>query len=505
MPEHTVPESEMAERNRPKRNRPKRNRPGRDRSGARRFVSRRVRVWAARGLAAIAAVALASVLAGFFWQPALLREPAWTPASGPMEFGGGYRLADFLGDPHAQIMTALAFSGGGKGAAAFAHGVLRGLRDIPVPSVTGMPMTLLSQVEYISAVSGGSFAAAHYGLFREASFETFPAFLHADVDAEIRRLYLLPWHWVWLLRGGASDDYMATVYDRLLFHGATYADIARQGAPVVSVNATDLGTGASFPFTQEGFDLICDDLARFPVARAVAASNGLPVLFSPINLKSHRPDCPPVTVPAPPDDGSPDVERRLRYIRAWVARFSDTDQVRYLHLVDGGVADNLALRALLTIVLTSDLHSIPREKIISTRRLLLISVDGEAATGRDLSREARIPGLSVLAATVSGIVIDRYNFDTIVLAEAEMRRLVDRLKAARCRIGPVLAGHPCDDVDGLMVHLDLRDIPDARVRQHLLATPLGLTLPDADIDLLVTWGERVVQAHPAIRRFLAGL
>ena len=422
-----------------------------------------------------------------------------------MEFGGGYRLEDFLGDPRAQVITALAFSGGGKGSAAFAHGVLRGLRDIPVPAASGPPMTLLDQVEYISAVSGGSFAAAHYGLFRQQSFETFRAFLHADIDAEIRRLYLTPWHWAWLLRGGSSDDYMAAVYDRLLFHNATYDDLARHGSPVVSINATDLGTGAIFPFTQEGFDLICAGLGPFRIARAVAASNGLPVLFSPINLKSRRPGCPPVTVPPPPADATANELQRVRYITQWVARFSNTDQVRYLHLMDGGIADNLALRALLNIVLTSDLHRMPQDKIVATRRLLLISVDGEAATDRQLSQQPRVSGLSVLAATVSGIVIDKYNFDTILLAESELRQLVRRLKEARCRIAPMLGGHPCDDVAGLVVHLSLAGISDPAVRAHLLSTPLGLTLPAGDVDLLVDWGARLAREDPSIQSFLRGL
>jgi NTE family protein len=210
-------------------------------------------------------------------------------------------------------------------------------------------------------------------------------------------------------------------------------------------------------------------------------------------------------VPTPPADATPDEQRRARYVREWVARFSDTSQVRYLHLVDGGIADNLALRALLTIVLTSDLRNLSTEKIAATRRLLLISVDGEAATDRMLSQQPKISGLSVLAATVSGIVIDRYNFDTMLLAEAEMRQLVLRLKEARCRIAPILEGHPCADVEGLVVHLDLGRISDPAVRTHLLATPLGLTLPDKDVDLLVEWGERVVRDDGAIRRFLQGL
>ena len=94
---------------------------------------------------------------------------------------------------------------------------------------------------------------------------------------------------------------MAEVYDRLMFQGATYADLKRQGLPMISANATDIAGGIAFPFNQPSFDLLCSDLDTFPVARAVAASNGFPVVFSPVTLDSFRRDClahPPPGAPA---------------------------------------------------------------------------------------------------------------------------------------------------------------------------------------------------------------
>lgn len=448
---------------------------------------------------------LLAVLAGFGWVPAIVANPDWTPPSGPMEFGGGYRLSDFLGDPHAEVLTALAFSGGGKRSAAFSHGVLRGLRSIPVRTTTGADVSLLDEVDYIAAVSGGSFPAMHYGLYRERSFETFPAFLHEDISAYVWGLYLLPWHWVWLLRDGGTNDYMAGIYDQLLFSGATYADLGKRGAPVISINATDIATGGSFPFTQEGFDLICANLAPFPLARAVAASNGFPLLFSPITLPSHRPGCPPVSVPPPPPNATAEERRRVELIGQWAARYADPSLVRYVHLLDGGIADNLALRSLLNIVLTSNLKAVPRSKIASTRRLLVISADGEAAADPKLSLDRNVGSWAALAATVSGIAIDRYNLDTIMMAEAELRQLVQRLRDARCREGAVLEGHACDDVEGALVHLNLARITDPAVRARLQAIPTGLTIPREDVDLLVLWGERLVREDPNIRLLLRGL
>ena len=99
---------------------------------------------------------------------------------------------------------------------------------------------------------------------------------------------LLPWNWGWLTSADyGTSDAMADLYDRLMFHGATYADLMARGTPLISINATDVNYGSVFVFTQNQFDLICSDLQPFSVARAVAASNAFPVLFSPITLKNH--------------------------------------------------------------------------------------------------------------------------------------------------------------------------------------------------------------------------
>ena len=171
----------------------------------------------------------------------------------------------------------------------------RGLRSHP----------LLDDVDYIAAVSGGSFPAMHYGLYREKSFETFEHdFLKRDVNAYIFGIYLLPWNWEWLINPlFGTNDAMAAVYDRLLFHGATYADLIRRGLPMISVDATDIAGGVPFPFNQASFDLLCSDLPSFPVSRAVAASAGLPILFTPITLTSYRSNCTAYPPPgAPPPD-----------------------------------------------------------------------------------------------------------------------------------------------------------------------------------------------------------
>jgi NTE family protein len=307
-------------------------------------------------------------------------------------YSGGYALLPMLQHPRGEVVFIMAFSGGGKRSAAFAHGVLRGLKQIPVVE-DGRSRSLLDELDYIAAVSGGSFPAMHYGLYRDKSFETFPSeFLKQDVNSYIYGTYLLPWNWEWLVNPFyGTNDRMAELYDRLMFHGATYADLLRQGLPVVSVNATDIANGISFAFTQPYFDLLCSDLASFPVARAVAASNGFPVLFSPITLISYNKRCqserPPSAAPAQWAETPDELSRRALLART-ANRYLDPDRTQYVHLMDGGIADNLALRGVANGAIALDESNDSfRGVALKARRVLVLSVDGQSATDPALSKE----------------------------------------------------------------------------------------------------------------------
>ena len=157
-----------------------------------------------------------------------MNEPLRSPA-GNTE----YRLLDVNRSGGAQsALVLVALSGGGKRSAAFAFGVLRGMRDIPL-RLEGKNSTLLDEVDLLAGVSGGSFPAAYYGLYGEKSFETFPdEFLYPDIEAYIWGTFLLPWNWDWVVNPlVGTNDRMTWVYDKLMFHGATFADFYRRGRP----------------------------------------------------------------------------------------------------------------------------------------------------------------------------------------------------------------------------------------------------------------------------------
>lgn len=191
-------------------------------------------------------------------------------ASGPTQ---SYSIREWEeGERSGDIALLLAFSGGGSRAAAFSYGVLEELRDTRV-RIAGRRKRLLDEVDRISAVSGGSFTAAYYGLYGDRIFDEFEtAFLRHDGEGQLLRAFFNPVRW---FDKKSRTEMAVEYYEKALFRGATFADMIQEGRPLILINASDLGHGIRFSFTQEYFNLLCSDPSSFPVARAqVRASRG---------------------------------------------------------------------------------------------------------------------------------------------------------------------------------------------------------------------------------------
>jgi NTE family protein len=187
-------------------------------------------------------------------------------------------------------------------------------------------------------------------------------------------------------------------------------------------------------------------------------------------------------------------------------QYLDADATRYVHLLDGGISDNLAMRGLINImlVLTADEEKSEIVDLTRIRRILLISADGQAANNAASAKHQTLSGIGQILNAVSGTQIDSYNFETMILADRQLEALRDAIRKQRCRRG-VKDNHPCDDVQSYLVHLSLSGIADAATRQRLQAIPTGLNLSPEDVRLLVEAGEGQVRDSSNLAQFRSSL
>ncbi len=430
------------------------------------------------------------------------------PGSETISRGGMRLTAMSTAKATPDLLVLVAISGGGKRSAAWSYGVLKGMREVSVPTPHG-PEPLLHALDAISGVSGGSFTAAYYGLYRDSAFGRFETdFLYRDTNAAIWGIYLLPWNWLWLVDPSVgTNDYMERVYDRTMFHGARFKDLAAQGRPLVAIGATEISDGTPFIFTQETFDLICSDLGEFPVARAVAASNGFPGLFSPITLTNRASQCggrEPGWLRRVSEDQRLDPLSRPGAQANAVSRYLDPKRMHYLHLADGGISDNMAMRVAGSMMqnLAQSPATLATDGFDRVRRILVISVDGQGAQDPTVSQRRVVGGLFAMLGLVTGAQIDRFNFETMITVNQQLEEVTKAIRAARCAQGRVIDGTPCDDVQSELIPISLAAMPPSPRKAQLLAIPTGLTLRRADVDALIQAGQDAVVTSEPLRKFL---
>jgi NTE family protein len=202
--------------------------------------------------------------------------------------------------------------------------------------------------------------------------------------------------------GYSRSDAFADWLDAALFEGARYRDVRAIGKPMLVVNATDMSAGTPFEFTYDTFNDICSDLASFPVARAVAASAAFPVFMVPVTLTNYAGSSCPGGVddePVEPEGLSLEVLRMQTYSAELRRARNVTRDVRYVHLVDGALSDNLGVRALLRLL---KYPSPIRIDLGSFSKLIVISVNARAGGTPALDENGSTPSiLKVLNAVAS--------------------------------------------------------------------------------------------------------
>jgi NTE family protein len=214
------------------------------------------------------------------------------------------------------VFVGLALSGGGSRSANFSLAVMEQLNEIG----------LLKHATAISSTSGGGLAGAYYALkgpelnWGDARKRMSTNFLNRWI---LRNLYP---HKILQTTFTHADrsDVMAEVFDEVLFDGKTYRDLGElgPGRPKLIANATNSSTGERFSFTEEVFSrMLRSRLDTYPLSRAVMASGAFPGAFNSVTLTRYPP----------------------------LQRLPKTPEIPlgYVHLIDGGPADNLGLEQLL--------------------------------------------------------------------------------------------------------------------------------------------------------------
>jgi NTE family protein len=411
-----------------------------------------------------------------------------------------------------KIYVVLAFSGGGTRAAALSYGVMKKLKATPIQNGS---RTLLGEVDVISSVSGGSFTSAYYGLYGSQIFSDFKEkFLYRDIQGELGRKLFNPANWFRLMSPDFNRiDLAIELYNETVFDQKTYQDLINNGRqPFIAINATNLTTGSQFTFTQPAFDILGSDLSDLPVARAVASSSAFPILLSPVSYKNY-----------PTSRGfelSKDMENALkdkyngpnprRYIWAFDQSIYHTNKEEhpYLHLMDGGLSDNIGVRYIAENFNHSSGFLFQRKTAIN--ELIIIISNAKTKPPESLDKDESPPNLIDVAYKTATVSMDNYSFESIQLI-SDILKVSERAAQEILQCQAVIDEH-CDSGYKLpkmghnfkvtLVEVNFLNIKDKAKRQRLLSLPTSFKLSKQQVDELISVGGELLDQSKAFNELL---
>jgi NTE family protein len=308
----------------------------------------------------------------------------------------------------------------------------------------------------------------------------------------------------------------ADLYDQLLFEKKTYRDMLEPGRPVVMINATDVARGAQFSFYQPQFTLLCSNLLDFPVSRAVTASSAVPIVFNSVVLRNNTGEC-TYELPQFLIDAHKDRDTRSRRFHQADLKLAylNREERPFVHLQDGGLSDNLGVRALMDAFFLRGgaVGALKEAGFRQTNRIVVVVVNAESA--KDLSsakKDTSIPLFDSIGAATS-VPLNHYSFETMELLHQQAKLWEEDLIAARCeyfletkKIGAVnKLETACTDVETYVIEVSFKSIRDHEERKSLENLPTSFRLEDDQVDELKAAAKRLLRKSKEYQRFLGQL
>ena len=166
----------------------------------------------------------------------------------------------------------------------------------------------------------------------------------------------------------------------------------------------------------------------------------------------------------------------IRDVKNIVTSYQNSVVKPYIHLVDGGLTDNLGLTNLLDIYDT--IGSEQLSKIISDyrklKRIVVISVNAQNSVYSGIDLSADIPGTSAVVNAVINVPIDQNSRVSLM----RFRHLVDDWNTAM---------HRSVGANKVFVHfvsLNLKDLPESQLKFDVLNMGTSFYLSPSDVDKL---------------------
>ena len=193
-----------------------------------------------------------------------------------------------------------------------------------------------------------------------------------------------------------------------------------------------------------------------------------------------------------------DTSRREYHTAKSIRAYFDSETKQFIHLLDGGISDNLGVRGPSEMLRLMGGFEKAMEKmhIEKTRRVAIIVVNASTPKKYKWGLLSRIPGLGDIIGSTSDIMVHNYNFETMDL----LRRNLKLLDQESTDLG---AGHK--PIQTYLVEVGFDALPDIGEQMQYADIPTSLQLPEDTVDRLREVAGRILYESKQFQKLIRDL
>lgn len=404
-----------------------------------------------------------------------------------------------------QALVLVALSGGGTRAAAMSWKALETLKKITYTyqdkNGTEVFSNLANEIDYISGISGGSFAAAAWCLYKDNMDIFREKFITRNIQGELAKgIIIPPWQGLRLISPYYDRiNIAAELYDKTVFESKTFGDLPAH--PNLLINATHLALGNRFTFTQTNFDWLGSDISKYPIGYACAASSAFPILLSPMTLINYGEQSSlmdDTKYRMAKRNARRDIEKDF-YCR--MREFYNDKTNKYIHLADGGLVDNQGLQ---TIIDAFSTNGIINKKLNDSdnplKRLIIINVNAGVSPDDISCKSHDAPHVNSVIKYTMTISMDMLSAKRWM----KIKELCTKIYKAVTDIGDSTRSLALLEKP-YTIEINFRNIKEDNLRNDCYNLPTSFYLDEDQINLIDTVVPALVEEDPEIIRLKQAL
>src|SRR5262249_14268927 len=180
--------------------------------------------------------------------------------------------------------------------------------------------------------------------------------------------------------------------------------------------------------------------------------------------------------------------------------YLDVKKRGYIHLLDGGLSDNMALRALLEgVTVGGGIEKVMQYwGVKNVKKFVILAVGAETSPDVMDFGGDQIPTLAKAMNSLVDVPINRYSSDSVTL----MRLAVKLLREELSKRPRPADSRFAEDAEIYFINASLSEIEDPVERESLMRIPTTLYLTDEQIDRLLLAASRLMRNDPEFQRLM---